>query len=685
VTVIFRPEYSPIVDLLPSRVCWLGLGLLLGAAEVGALGLHSRFDALDGPGWRAETVELILRDDALELSIGRLQPVSLPDIAQLHLACPGLQRSAQVWHCPELMVQAAELDGQALEAKGRFDYRPAAGQLDLTLDELRWGTARLELTAEMEGSEWRLTLNIDRIDPRSLRRWLGLEQGSGRLGGTLSLSGTGAALERSDFDLVGRDLDLSASGGNYAAAKLDLDLAGRWQGDGRFDTTLRLRGGELYLAPLYWQQAASAPVPSLALTGRWQGGLLQLDRLRLDHPAVLRAGASLTLRPGAAQPLERARVEAFEALLPDAYRTYLQPWLSDTALADLDTAGRLSGRFSLGRAGIESLELRLDDVMLQDRQDRFALHGLGGDVVFDTDRQPRGSRLRWRSGHMYRIALGAAGLDFESRGGELRLTQPARLPLLDGELQIRQLLLSDPGGSPQLRFGARLQAVSMEALSAALDWPPLAGTLAGVIPEVRYRDRRVEIDGALLVKVFGGDVTVANLQLEDPFGNAPRLRADVELFKLDLLTLTRTFDIGRMEGKLSGHVRDLQLVSWQPVRFDAYLHTPEGDDSRRRISQRAVETISDLGGGGATGAVSRGVLSLFEDFRYRRLAIGCRLDGGICRMSGVGPAPDGEGYYLVEGSGLPRIDVIGYNRQVDWHDLLIRLQAAANSEGPVIQ
>lgn len=652
-------------------------------SQAGALGLHSHFDALEGPGWQAEAVELSLRDDTLELRIDRLQADSLPAIEQLHLTCPRLQRVAERWTCPELTLTAAELDSQPLDAGGRFDYRPGAGSL--ILDELRWGEARLALNAELNGADWRLDVDVERIEPRALRRSLALEQGSGRIGGVLQLSGTGDALERIDFDLAGRGLDLSAGGGNYASAKLNLDLNGNWRGDGRFDATLRLRGGELYLAPLYWQQASSAPAPTLSLAGRWRDGLLQLDRLRLDHPEVLRASADLRLRPAAAQPLERVRVDAFEAVLPAAYQTYLQPWLVDTALADLDSAGRLSGQLALGRAGIESLDLQLNNILLRDRQDRFALHDLDGGLALTSADQPRGSHLRWRGGQVYRIGLGETALDFESRAGALRLTRPARLPVLDGELRVQQLRLDDPGGSPRLHFGARLQAVSMEALSEALGWPPLAGTLAGVIPEVRYADRRVEIDGALLIKLFDGDVTVANLRLDDPFGSAPRLQADVELFKLDLLTLTRTFDIGRMEGKLSGHVRDLGLVDWQPVRFDAYLHTPEGDDSRHRISQRAVETISDLGGGGATGALSRGVLSLFEDFRYRQLAIGCRLENGICHMSGVGPAPDGQGYYLVEGSGLPRIDVIGYNRQVDWHDLLIRLQAAARSEGPVIQ
>ena len=39
-----------------------------------------------------------------------------------------------------------------------------------------------------------------------------------------------------------------------------------------------------------------------------------------------------------------------------------------------------------------------------------------------------------------------------------------------------------------------------------------------------------------------------------------------------------------------------------------------------------------------------------------------------------GLAREDGGYYLVRGSGLPRIDVIGRNRSVAWNDLLERLR-----------
>ena len=85
-----------------------------------------------------------------------------------------------------------------------------------------------------------------------------------------------------------------------------------------------------------------------------------------------------------------------------------------------------------------------------------------------------------------------------------------------------------------------------------------------------------------------------------------------------------------------------------------------------------------------TAALSSGFLRFFDDFNYDRLGLSCRLENDVCAMDGVAPAPNG-GYYLVKGKGLPRIDVIGSSRRVDWPRLVQQLIAVTKSEGPIVQ
>ena len=83
------------------------------------------------------------------------------------------------------------------------------------------------------------------------------------------------------------------------------------------------------------------------------------------------------------------------------------------------------------------------------------------------------------------------------------------------------------------------------------------------------------------------------------------------------------------------------------------------------------------------------LIGLFSDFGYRRLGIGCRLENQICTMSGLSGsagAQDENAFTIVEGSGVPRLDVIGFNRAVDWTTLVQRLLAAGKGEvAPVIE
>lgn len=52
-------------------------------------------------------------------------------------------------------------------------------------------------------------------------------------------------------------------------------------------------------------------------------------------------------------------------------------------------------------------------------------------------------------------------------------------------------------------------------------------------------------------------------------------------------------------------------------------------------------------------------------------------------MGGVGSA--GDGYFILRGRGIPRVDVIGYQREVDWPVLIARLKAALSSGTVVVE
>jgi hypothetical protein len=169
--------------------------------------------------------------------------------------------------------------------------------------------------------------------------------------------------------------------------------------------------------------------------------------------------------------------------------------------------------------------------------------------------------------------------------------------------------------------------------------------------------------------------------MESPLGIAPKLNANIALRNLDLGVLTSTFSFGAIEGKLDGDIKDLELQNWKPVKFDAKVQSSPGKYPKK-ISQRAVENISALGGGGAAAAVQRSFLRFFEQFNYGKMGLSCRLRNDICEMGGVESTP--QGYIIVKGSGIPAITVMGYNKTVGWSELLSRVKRVTDGNTKAI-
>ncbi|MEO8779727.1 MAG: hypothetical protein ABI389_13775, partial [Rhodanobacter sp.] len=230
----------------------------------------------------------------------------------------------------------------------------------------------------------------------------------------------------------------------------------------------------------------------------------------------------------------------------------------------------------------------------------------------------------------------------------------------------------------RLATSLTVTGIDMAAFSQAMGWPAFPGTLAGAVPSLRWVNDGLELDGGLSANVFDGFVDITRLSLQQPLGTSPVLNADISLKQLDLGAITSVFDFGSISGRLDGSIDGLRLVGWNPVAFNASLLAASGG----RISQRAVNNLASVGGGGIAAGLQGAVLKLFKTFGYKQLGLNCTLRGSVCKMSGLEPTDDG--YTIVEGRGLPRLHVIGHQSEVDWPTLVKRLEEAIHGAAPEI-
>ncbi len=663
---------------MPPGLRWLWL-LWSGTVAAGSLQLQLE-DLHYGPFGLAR-IQGRLSPHGYELTVRRIELPFPPQLVRsARLSCPQLQFPP--WRCPAGDL-SARLPRLRQRLHGKYRWLHEGDKSALFLNPLRFAGAVWRLAWKRQGRRWQARLETDRqplaaswLRPLFSPRLSWLTAISGRLSLRSTVAGSGERTDISAF-LAGRDIDFHDGEFNRVGERFGFDMKvnARQRGDvWRGRLSAHLNRGELLYLPVYLSLARFP----ITLSGDFsrRPGTWRVSGLRLRQKDLAELRATLSAKDDGTIARAQAR---FHLHLDRWFQWYVQPLLEGGNWEGLTlNRGTARGEMTISNHRPERAELTITDLILSDRDRRLGFRRLEASLRWRRRLSAPGqafptSWIHWQAGHLYAIPLGPARLTLRLTDDDVRLVIPAVIPVLDGRLRITQLQLLDLTRIPKVIFSGKLETVSLELLTRVLGLPPLAGTLSGTIPRVTYDPSRrtLKFHGRLVIQVFDGRILVENLTITDLFGALPRLRADVFFHDLDLELVTRHFAFGRITGRLEGHIRNLYLENWRPVSFDAWFGTPAGDRSRKRINQKAVENLADLGGGGAVGLLSRVVLRFFDEFRYRRIGLGCRLRRNVCELRGVAPAP--EGFYIVQGGGLPRIDVIGYNRRIHWPTLLARL------------
>ncbi|MBB6599727.1 hypothetical protein [Luteimonas sp. MC1825] len=670
---------------MPRAILPLLLLVLLGAADAAwARTLSATITRVATPVATLEGVHVRLdwpegaTQGELQLRAAR---VDAPDLGyrfrDVDWRCP-LRRDGQGgWRC----------DGQVRQQRGAplrlaLALAPGMAKVDAALSAGGQGQARLAVQYE------RAAPDLTRIDLVAVpvawaqalasQAWLAGRLHGGTLDGTVRVHAPRGGPLHVEAPLTLGGVAFDTADGSIAGEGLDARLRIDWRalaGGPHVTVDGALRGGELLFGNAYVALPAHPVAVRVALQGGAEGWTV--PTFSASDPGVLEASGRAALAgDGSVRSLDLALHSAAVAVLPERY---LSGWLGIAGLTGLTLEGALSVELALRDGALHALALRSVALDVAAPDGRFAFNGLDGELRIVAGGSAD-STLGWRDGALGDIAFGPARLPWRSRDGRLALREPVRVALLGGEVALSGVSLALPrdGKGMEMEGAVAVEALDMASLATALGLPAFPGTLSGVIPRMRYAGERLAFDGGLSMRAFDGEVRVSSLAMERPFGVAPTLSADIVLEGLDMQALTGVFDFGSISGRLHGEVLGLRLVDWQATAFDAELHTEKTRGVRQRISQRAVQNISSVGDASFVTSLQGRLLAVFDDFGYRRIGISCRLANGVCAMAGLHPR--GAGFAIVEGAGLPRLDIVGYNRNVDWETLVERLAAVGSGD-----
>lgn len=610
-------------------------------------------------------------------------------LTALQLRCAAADVLAPRLACPSLQLDATSSRWGRQTFRGQVAYSSDTGSITATGDTMAPGEIPVLLRLIADPSGYEVHASTSAVDvvkiAELLKPYAQLPAGmtlQGKADGEAHFAASGDAMlleakvsladagfQNEDYTWIGEKLGISLD------AVVDL-ASTPWS----FTVQASGTAGQALAGPVLLDFGRN-PL-QLQMTGSTDGKNLTIARFDSQQPDLARAGGSARMR---LEPFEiiSASIEVPELHFPAAYGAFLQLPLATTPFNQLVTTGRAEAAVAIRDNAPTSLDLIVHELALSDASRMLEVTGITAELHWRAEvTDPHASFLAWETSRGWGIIGARTRLDFTTSGRDFQLLQPARLPFFDGALLVNTLAAENLG-TERLSgvFDAVIEPISVAPIARALGWPEFQGQISGRIPGLTYREGVLGLQGNIEANVFGGTVVARNLRISEPLGAWPRLFGNITGRDLDLDLITRTFEFGSITGRLDVDLLNLETFNWSPVAFDLKLATPPGDKSRHRISQRAVQNLSDIGGGGGgvAAALQSGALRFFDEFPYDRLGVSCRLRNDVCQMDGVGRA--GTGFYLLKGKGLPRIDIIGNNRQVDWPLLVQQVSDALANPG----
>jgi hypothetical protein len=596
--------------------------------------------------------------------------------------------------------------------KGRVDGQKKR----LFVPEIQLDSSLLKnLLIDLELDREKLSLGLQGKDTRLMESLLALElfPPGWQIIGKDSLQLNAVLNERGDWaftselglqDLRFQNQDASSMGENIS---LHMKLDGKLNANRSHihaKANLTVEEGEVLYDRFYLDLKRSAFLSSMEGEYVRPQESLKLSSLRCQLKDILNLEMNGTVHFRAREPQVHLSVNVPKTPLKPLFHHFvLEPFkaerpslallkLGGTIAADLNFTGTTSdwmtkGRFRWHRGEFSSAE------------GVFSFSGIDLDLpvwvqssptsqMLDVKEKGLGGRLSIESFGLPPLPEQSLRLPLEASPGRLSVTSPTFLKVPGGKIQLGPVICKDIYRSQRsIETSLSLDDVKLDPLLTGI-WPqPTAGTIKGKLNPVHFEGNGLHTTGNLMARVFGGEILISGLAASGLFTPTPLLKLKAKWQDLHLGDLTRETAFGKIEGRLMGFVNDLEIAYGQPQRFNLLLETVKKKGVHQKMSQKAVDSIAQIGGGQSPFMGVAGIMtSFFKEFPYEKIGIRASLENDLFRINGT--IREGSTEYYVKGSGLPRVNIINVNpdNQIRFKDMVKRIRRVATSKkGPVVK
>jgi len=279
-------------------------------------------------------------------------------------------------------------------------------------------------------------------------------------------------------------------------------------------------------------------------------------------------------------------------------------------------------------------------------------------------------------------------ISLDAGPNRLSVTSPITIKVPGGKILMGPLLCQEIFSSKTFfDTSITMKAIEIQSLLSEFWSHPVGGILDGKFDPVHFESGTISTSGDIKANLFNGEVILSHLGVKGLLTSAPLLKLNAQWKDLNLVEMTKDTSFGKIQGVLTGHLKNLEIAYGQPQKFDLLLETIKKKGVPQKISVKAVDNISKIGGGQSPFMGVAGIFaSLFKEFPYEKIGIRALLENDVFRINGT-IIEDGQ-EYLVKRSGFSGVNVVNQNpdNRISFKDMVKRIKRVTTPKsGPVIK
>lgn len=225
------------------------------------------------------------------------------------------------------------------------------------------------------------------------------------------------------------------------------------------------------------------------------------------------------------------------------------------------------------------------------------------------------------------------------------------IPIFGGTIEIPHIFVADViNPTKNVGFSLQLNEIDLKELSAANGLTPFEGDINTSLISFKQEGERLSSEGEMRFSLFGGDIIVDNLVLNDFMTSLMGIEFSADVNNMDLSEMSKTFqEWGNVSGIINGSINNFKIVAGEPSSFNVELLTEKKKKVKQFVSAAFLKSFVP---GVANALDTFG----FTSYKYEVIGLRAKLENDYIEFDGA-VEEDGKEYFM-KGAGLKKLNIV---------------------------